>query len=252
VSHNPVFNRSMQTGFQAAREIPQDLVDAEFAKISSTREPMTVEGTAGKVTAIFFVLLVAAAATWMFPPLQGLWFVAMLVGLGVALWITFSKKVRPGAIIAYAAIEGVFLGGISALFESMYPDIVQSAVLGTLTTAGAMFAAYRFGWIKVDARFTRIMTFAIVGYMIFAVINFGYVMITGAPGVYGSSIGWIAGLIGAGLAAFTLNLDFETIMVGARDKWPVEMEWRAAFGLAVTLIWLYVEILRLLAIFNRD
>jgi uncharacterized YccA/Bax inhibitor family protein len=59
-------------------------------------------------------------------------------------------------------------------------------------------------------------------------------------------------LVGAGLAAFTLNLDFETITVGARDKWPVDMEWRAAFGLAVTLIWLYVEILRLLSIFNRD
>jgi uncharacterized YccA/Bax inhibitor family protein len=70
--------------------------------------------------------------------------------------------------------------------------------------------------------------------------------------VYGSAFGWLAGLVGAGLAAFTLNLDFETIMVGSRDKWPVEMEWRAAFGLTVTLIWLYVEILRLLSIFNRD
>lgn len=252
MSHNPVFNRSMQTGLEAAREIPQDLVDAEFAKIASKQEPMTVEGTAGKVAGIFTVLLIAATATWLFSPLQSLWFPAMFVGLGLALWITFSKKVRVGAIIAYAAIEGVFIGGISALFEVMYPGIVQSAVLGTLTTAGAMFAAYRFGWIKVDARFTKIMTFALIGYLGFAVINLGYVLITGASGVYGSSFGWIAGLIGAGLAAFTLNLDFETILVGARDKWPVEMEWRAAFGLTVTLIWLYIEILRLLSIFNRE
>jgi uncharacterized YccA/Bax inhibitor family protein len=242
----------MQTGLEAAREVPQDLVDAEFAKITSTREPMTVEGTAGKVAGIFVVLLIAATATWLFPPLQALWFPAMFVGLGLALWVTFSKKVRVGAIIAYAAVEGVFIGGISALFEAMYPGIVQSAVLGTLTTAGAMFAAYRFGWIKVDARFTKIMTFAIIGYMGFAVINLAYVLISGAPGVYGSSLGWLAGLVGAGLAAFTLNLDFETIVVGARDKWPVEMEWRAAFGLTVTLIWLYIEILRLLSIFNRD
>jgi uncharacterized YccA/Bax inhibitor family protein len=242
----------MQTGLSAAREVPQELVDAEFNKITSKSEPMTVEGTAGKVTAIFFVLLVAAAATWFFTPLQQLWFPAMLVGLGLALWITFSKKVMPAVIIAYAAVEGVFLGGISAMFESMYPGIVQSAVLGTLTTAGAMFAAYRFGWIKVDARFTRVMTFAIIGYMIFAVVNLGFVLISGEAGVYGSAFGWLAGLVGAGLAAFTLNLDFETIMVGSRDKWPVEMEWRAAFGLTVTLIWLYVEILRLLSIFNRD
>jgi len=252
VSHNPVFNRSMQTGLSAAREIPQDLVDAEFNKIAAKSEPMTVEGTAGKVTAIFFVLLVTAAATWFFAPLQQLWFPAMLVGFGLALWITFSKKVMPAVIVTYAAVEGVFLGGISALFEAMYPGIVQSAVLGTLTTAGAMFAAYRFGWIKVDARFTRIMTFAIIGYMVFALINIGFVLITGGAGVYGSAFGWLAGLVGAGLAAFTLNLDFETIMVGSRDKWPVEMEWRAAFGLTVTLIWLYVEILRLLSIFNRD
>ncbi len=252
MSHNPVFNRSMQTGLSAAREIPQDLVDAEFNKIAAKSEPMTVEGTAGKVTAIFFVLLVTAAATWFFAPLQQLWFPAMLVGFGLALWITFSKKVMPAVIVTYAAVEGVFLGGISALFEAMYPGIVQSAVLGTLTTAGAMFAAYRFGWIKVDARFTRIMTFAIIGYMVFALINIGFVLITGGAGVYGSAFGWLAGLVGAGLAAFTLNLDFETIMVGSRDKWPVEMEWRAAFGLTVTLIWLYVEILRLLSIFNRD
>ena len=252
MSHNPVFNRSMQTGLQAAREVPQDLVDAEFSKIASKNEPMTVEGTAGKVAAIFVVLLITAAATWFFQPLQDLWMPAMFVGLGLALWITFSKKVMPGVIVAYAAVEGVFLGGISAIFESMYPGIVQSAVLATLTTAGAMFAAYRFGWIKVDARFTRIMTFAIIGYMIFAVINLGFVLITGGAGVYGSAFGWLAGLVGAGLAAFTLNLDFETITVGARDKWPVDMEWRAAFGLAVTLIWLYVEILRLLSIFNRD
>lgn len=252
MSHNPVFNRSMQTGLEAAREIPQDLVDAEFAKISSNQEPMTVEGTAGKVAGIFTVLLIAASATWLFPPLQALWLPAMFVGLGLALWITFSKKVRVGAIVAYAAIEGVFIGGISALFESMYPGIVQSAVLGTLTTAGAMFAAYRFGWIKVDSRFTKIMTFALIGYMGFALINLGFVFFTGGSGVYGSSFGWIAGLIGAGLAAFTLNLDFETIVVGARDKWPAEMEWRASFGLTVTLIWLYIEILRLLSIFNRE
>ena len=89
MSHNPVFNRSMQTGLQAAREVPQELVDAEFAKIAAKSEPMTVEGTSGKVIAIFTVLLATAAATWFFTPLQSLVFPAMLVGLGLALWITF-------------------------------------------------------------------------------------------------------------------------------------------------------------------
>lgn len=249
ISHNPIFNQAMSTGVEVAR-IDQSVVDAEFAKITSTPK-MTVEGTAGKVFGMFLVLLAAAGVTWFFG-LTGLMFPAMLVGLGLGLWATFGKKVRPGVIIAYAAVEGVFLGGITLLFETMYPGIAQQAVLATLCTAGAMFAAYRFGWIKVNARFTRVMTFALIGYMAFGLINLLVGVFTNSAGAYGSSFGWLIALVGVGLAAFTLNLDFEAIMVGSRDGLPVENEWRAAFGLVSSLIWLYVEILRLLAIFNRD
>ncbi|MFM2030836.1 MAG: hypothetical protein RI927_456 [Actinomycetota bacterium] len=249
ISHNPIFNQAMSTGVEVAR-IDQSAVDAEFAKITSTPK-MTVEGTAGKVFGMFLVLLAAAGVTWFFG-LTGLMFPAMLVGLGLGLWATFGKKVRPGVIIAYAAVEGVFLGGITLLFETMYPGIAQQAVLATLCTAGAMFAAYRFGWIKVNARFTRVMTFALIGYMAFGLINLLVGVFTNSAGAYGSSFGWLIALVGVGLAAFTLNLDFEAIMVGSRDGLPVENEWRAAFGLVSSLIWLYVEILRLLAIFNRD
>jgi uncharacterized YccA/Bax inhibitor family protein len=239
----------MSTGVEVAR-IDQSAVDAEFAKITSTPK-MTVEGTAGKVFGMFLVLLATAGVTWFFG-LTALMFPAMLVGLGLGLWATFGKKVRPGVIIAYAAAEGVFLGGITLLFETMYPGIAQQAVLATLCTAGAMFAAYRFGWIKVNARFTRVMTFALIGYMAFGLINLVVGLVTNSAGAYGSGFGWLIALVGVGLAAFTLNLDFEAIMVGSRDGLPVENEWRAAFGLVSSLIWLYVEILRLLAIFNRD
>jgi len=249
ISHNPIFNQAMSTGVEVAR-IDQSAVDAEFAKITSTPK-MTVEGTAGKVFGMFLVLLATAGVTWFFG-LTGLMFPAMLVGLGLGLWATFGKKVRPGVVIAYAAVEGVFLGGITLLFETMYPGIAQQAVLATLCTAGAVFAAYRFGWIKVNARFTRVMTFALIGYMAFAVINLGVGLFTNSAGAYGSSFGWLIALAGVGLAAFTLNLDFEAIVVGSREGLPVENEWRAAFGLVSSLIWLYVEILRLLAIFNRD
>ena len=143
------------------------------------------------------------------------------------------------------------LGGISGIFEAMYPGIVQTAVIGTFATAGSMFAAYRFGWIKVDARFTRIMTFAIMGYFVFAMVNLGFALFAGMS-VYTSPFGWLIALVGVGLAAFTLNLDFETIRQGVAQGWPEQMEWRAAFGLTASLIWLYIEILRLLAIFNND
>lgn len=250
ISHNPVFNRAMQTGVEEARSIDQSVVDAEFSRITSSAK-MTVEGTAGKVFGLFLVVLATAGITW-FMGLTALLFPAMLVGLGLGLWASFSKKVRPAVIVAYAAVQGVFLGAISSILEAAYPGIVQSAVVATFATAGAMFAAYRFGWIKVNARFTRVMTFALIGYGIFALVNLGFAMFSGNGGIYTSQFGWLVALVGVGLAAFTLNLDFEAIIVGSREGLPVENEWRAAFGLTASLIWLYVEIIRLLAIFNQD
>jgi uncharacterized YccA/Bax inhibitor family protein len=115
-----------------------------------------------------------------------------------------------------------------------------------------MFTAYSMGWIKVTARFTRVMTFAIIGYAGFAVVNLLVGLFTGTSGVYSTPFAWVAGLIGVGLAAFTLNLDFEDISQGAANGLPREYEWKASFGLLVTMIWLYIEILRLLSIFNRE
>jgi uncharacterized YccA/Bax inhibitor family protein len=154
--------------------------------------------------------------------------------------------------MAYAVLEGIFLGTISWIFEMQYPGIVMNAVVGTLATAGAMFTAYSMGWVRVTGRFAKVMTFAIIGYAAFGLINMIVSLVTGNGGIYSSQFGWIAGLIGVGLAAFTLNLDFEDIKQGAAQGLPREFEWRASFGLLVTMVWLYLEVLRLLAIFNRD
>ncbi len=244
-SHNPAFNAALRTGLQNA---DQQSVDGEFARITST--PMTMEGTTSKVLTMFVAVLAGAGVTWFFE-LYALLLPVLFVGLGLGLWASFGKKTRPGAYMAYALVQGVFIGALSGIFEGFYPGIVQTAVLGTFATAGAMFAAYRFGWIKVDQRFVRIMSFALIGYFVFAMVNLGFALLAGTS-VYTSSFGWLIALVGVGLAAFTLNLDFETIRQGVENRWPQELEWRAAFGLTATLIWLYVEILRLLAIFNRD
>lgn len=249
ISHNPVFNASLRTGAEVAR-VDQVEVDSEFAKIAGQNRPMTMEGTASKVFSMFLGVLAGAGVT-VFLQLQALLLPAMLVGLGLGLWASLGKTVRPGVMMAYAVVQGVFIGALSSIFESMYPGIAQSAVIGTLTTAGAMFMAYRFGWIKVNERFTRVMTFALIGYMAFALINLGFSLFAGNS-IYSSDWGWVAALVGVGLAAFTLNLDFEAIRVGVAEGWPQDMEWRAAFGLTASLLWLYVEILRLLAIFNQD
>ena len=246
-SHNPVMNRMLPADIQKN----QAEIDAQFDSIVSSQK-MTVGGTAIKIAGLFVLLLTGAMIAWNVDAVKGLMIPAVFVALGLAIWISFSKKVRPGAVIAYALVEGVFVGTISYFFEQMYPGIVMNAVLGTLTTAGAMFTAYSMGWIRVTSRFSKVMTFALIGYAGFGLVNLIVGMFTNSAGIYSSQFGWVAGLIGVGLAAFTLNLDFEDISQGAAQGLPREYEWRAAFGLLVTMVWLYLEILRLLAIFNRD
>ena len=247
MSHNPIFNQAVRTGM-AASEMSSTQVDQEFGRITGTR--MTMEGTTSKVIGMFLAVLIGAAATWFFG-LYAFTLPAMFVGLGLGLWASFSKTVRPGVMLAYALVQGVFIGGLSGIFEQMYPGIVQTAVIGTFATAGAMFLAYRFGWVKVDARFTRFMTFALIGYFVFAMVNLGFALFAGAS-IYSSPFGWLVALVGVGLAAFTLNLDFETIRLGIQEGWAEDIEWRAAFGLTASLLWLYVEIIRLLSIFNQE
>ena len=246
-SHNPVMNRMLPD--QVA--INQAEVDAQFDKIVSSQK-MTVGGVAIKMLGLFGLLLAGAFVAWNVDAVKAVAYPAIFVALGLALWITFSKKVRPGAVMAYAVVEGVFLGTISWIFEATYPGIVMNAVVGTLATAGAMFTAYSMGWVRVTGRFAKVMTFAIIGYAVFGLVNLIVSLVSGNGGIYSSEFGWIAGLIGVGLAAFTLNLDFEDIKQGAAQGLPREFEWRASFGLLVTLVWLYLEVLRLLAIFNRD
>jgi uncharacterized YccA/Bax inhibitor family protein len=247
LSHNPIFNQAVRTGM-AASEMSPTQVDQEFGRITGTK--MTMEGTTSKVIGMFLAVLIGAAATWFFG-LYAFTLPAMFVGLGLGLWASFSKTVRPGVMLAYALVQGVFIGGLSGIFEQMYPGIVQTSVIGTFATAGAMFLAYRFGWVKVDARFTRFMTFALIGYFVFAMVNLGFALFAGAS-IYSSPFGWLVALVGVGLAAFTLNLDFETIRLGIQEGWAEDMEWRAAFGLTASLLWLYVEIIRLLSIFNQE
>lgn len=236
-SSNPVIAKAFQNGIDQSQ------------LISNT--PMTIEGATSKTLGAVAVVTAAAAFSWFTGLGASLWLPAMFLGLGLGLWQAFTKKINPTAILAYAAVQGVFIGGISSLLESQYPGIVQSAVLATLTTAIGMFFAYRMGWIKVTSRFKQIMTIALFGYLGFSLINLGFALFAGAS-VYTSGFGWIIALFGVGLAALTLSLDFDYIEYGVKEKLPAEFEWRAAFGLTASLIWLYVEILRLLSIFNRD
>lgn len=242
---NPVltraFAREEQTFGPAGVEIPH---------VSVGTEKMTMDGVVSRTLALFGVLLAAAALTWT-SGMVILALPAMFVALGLGLWATFSKKVRPAVMFGYAAAEGVFLSGLTIVFDMIYPGIGVQAVLATTATAGVMFVAYRSRAIRVTPKFRQMMMFALLGYLAFSVVSLVIGMFTGTSLFY-SQFGWIAALIGVGLSAFTLVLDFADIEEGIGVGLPAQEEWRAAFGLMVSLVWMYTEILRLIAILRGN
>lgn len=244
---NPVMNRTMDR--LGEETVAYGRSGVEIPTLTGSQ--LTIAGTMNRTLALFGVMLLTAAVAWV-TPLGGLFWLAGLVGFGLAMWASFSKKVRPTVIMLYAVAQGIFLSGLSQIFETAYPGIVQNAVLATTVTAGVMFVAYRQRWVKVTARFRSFMMFAILGYLAFALVNLGFVFFTGGGGVFSSSFGWLVALFGVGLASFTLLLDFADIETAANVGVPVEYEWRFAFGLMVSIVWMYTEILRLLAILRGD
>jgi uncharacterized YccA/Bax inhibitor family protein len=163
-----------------------------------------------------------------------------------------SKTIRPALMFAYAAVEGVFIGSISHFFNINYPGIVGQAVLGTLATFGAMLALYRFRVVRVTPKFQRTLLIAGAGYFVFALVNLAF-SVFGGHSVYSvGGLGLVVSALGVVLAAFFLMLDFDFVEQGIRNGLPQRYAWVAAFGLVTTLVWLYIEILRLLAILRGD
>lgn len=246
-STNPFLKRAMATGFS------QGEVDSEFQRITEggSPAPMTIEGTSAKTFGLFFVVVATAAISWITGLGVLLAFPAMFVGLGLGLWASFSKKVRPGVYTAYAAVQGIFLAGITSVLEYQFPGIAMNAVTATMITAGVVFAGYRYNFIKVTSKARQIIAYALLGYLGFGLVNLAFAIFTGSS-AYNTQFGWLIALVGVGLAAYTLAMDFDMVAIGVRERMPVENEWRAAFGLTASLVWLYVEILRLLSIIRRD
>jgi uncharacterized YccA/Bax inhibitor family protein len=246
-SRNPVFGRSEQfarggyatfdTRTPSAGEL-QDQYNAPSATTADTRR-MTLDDVVMRTGMLFAVLLATAGVTFYVvkPETFGLILVAALVGFGLSLWITLSKTIRPAAMFVYAAVEGVFVGGISSFYEARWEGVVVQAVLGTLATFAAMLALYRFNVIRATPRFQRILIMAVVSGN--SVYNVG-------------GLGLLVSAFGVGLAALFLVLDFDYVEQGIRNGLPERFAWTAAFGLIVTLVWLYLEILRLLAILRGD
>ena len=215
-------------------------------------------------TAACLGVLVAGAAVTLFVG-QSLSMMLMVVGaLGgfvLALVNTFKKQPSPALILTYAGLEGLFLGGLTRFLDALYPGVGLQAVIGTLSVFGVTLLLFKNGKVRATPKAMRFFMIATLGYLVFAVVNM-VMMWTGAVDspfglrssvhIFGIPLGVFIGLLAIGLAAFSLIMDFTSIEAGVRSGAPQRFSWTAAFGLTVTLVWLYVEIIRLLAILRGE
>jgi uncharacterized YccA/Bax inhibitor family protein len=224
---------------------------------------MTFDDVIIKTAACLGAVIAGAAVTMVVA--QGLASLLMLVGaLGgfvLALVNTFKKQPSPALILAYAALEGLFLGGLTRILDALYPGVGLQAVIGTLSVFGVTLLLFKSGKVRATPKAMRFFMIALTGYAVFALINM-VMMWTGAVDspfglrtsihIFGIPLGVFIGILAIGLAAFSLIMDFTSIEAGVRSGAPERFSWTAAFGLTVTLVWLYVEIIRLLAILRGD
>jgi uncharacterized YccA/Bax inhibitor family protein len=210
---------------------------------------MTLQGTVNKTGISLLIVIAGAALTWNMAQPAPLVLLGALGGLVTALVTAFKKTWAPYTTPLYAALEGLFLGGVSAMYEAQYEGIVVMAVGLTLGTLAALLAAYTSGLIRASENF-KLGVAAATGaiflvYLASMLLGFFGVRI---PYIHDAGpIGILFSVIVVGIAAMNLVLDFDFIERGAQGGAPRYMEWYAAFGLLVTLIWLYIEILRLLS-----
>lgn len=288
MANNPAFNRlekDAQTGYAGFRtdgaassqaatgamtaQQLQDLynqpsaVGTEPSGVrTGTERPVTMDDVVMKTLGLFAIVLVTGTVGWLVSAANpsigvALWMGGMVGILVLGLVIAFKKTLSVPLIVTYAVVEGLFVGAVSQYFALYFDEpgtpafqgIVAQAVLATVATFAGMFLAYRFGLIKVTAKFRRIMTMMIFGYVIFAIVNVGYAIFTNTQfGIGGSgALGIGISVFAVGLAAFTLALDFDAIEYAIRTGAPQKYSWLLAHGLIVTLVWLYLEFLRLFA-----
>ncbi|WP_024820091.1 Bax inhibitor-1/YccA family protein [Arthrobacter sp. 31Y] len=224
---------------------------------------MTYDDVIMKTVACLVVLIIGAGVTLFVAPALStmLMIVGALGGFVLALVNTFKKQPSPALILAYAGLEGLFLGGLTRILDGMYPGVGLQAVIGTLAVFGVTLLLFKSGKVRATPKMVRFFMIATIGYAVFALINM-VMMWTGAVQepfglrtsveIFGIPLGVFIGILAIGLAAFSLIMDFTSIEEGVRAGAPERYSWVAAFGLTVTLVWLYVEIIRLLAILRGD
>jgi uncharacterized YccA/Bax inhibitor family protein len=246
LSNNPAFKK----GSTVSAAQLEELYERPAASSADTGR-MTYEDTAVKTVVLFAVLLATSVVGWIMP---GLAIVGALVGFVLAMVNTFKREPSVPLIVLYAAAEGLFVGGISKIFDTRWDGIVAQAGLATLVTVGITLALFASGKVRASARATRIFLIAMVSYLVFQLVNVVLQLTGVAGGTFGiqsGPVGIVIGVLVVIMAAYSLVLDFDQIQQGVRRGIPARYGWTGAFGIMVTVVWLYFEFLRLIAIFRN-
>ncbi|MFD1658173.1 Bax inhibitor-1/YccA family protein [Streptomyces caeni] len=225
----------------------------------ATTGRMTMDDVVMRSATTLGTVAVGAILAWALLPVSstsfGLAIGSALIAFVLAMVQSFKRTASPALILGYAAFEGVFLGVISEMYNAQWSGAPFQAVLGTMAVSGATLLVYKAGWIRVTARYARVGMAIAIAFVLVMAVNLLLVAFGVAPdgGLRSMGpLGVIVGVIAILLGAFFLTLDFKQIEDGIAYGAPREEAWLAAFGLTLTLVWIYVEMLRLIAIFSSN
>ncbi|GAA2459354.1 Bax inhibitor-1/YccA family protein [Streptomyces pulveraceus] len=224
---------------------------------------MTIDDVVTRTAITLGTVVLGAALAWALLPVDeanlgksyGIAIGAALVAFVLSLVQSFKRRPVPALIVSYAAFEGVFLGVISSAVSTYIgPGVVMQAVMGTMCVFAGVLLAYKMRWIRVTRRFYGFVMAAAMGFMLLMVVNLLFAVFGGGDGLgfRSGGLGILFGVIGIILGACFLALDFKQVEDGIAYGAPREESWLAAFGLTMTLVWIYLEMLRLLSILSGD
>ena len=260
----PVYGlpQEQQGGYETSMDSYEAMLNAPAAD-AVDRGSMTYDDVVVKSLMCFGLLLVGAVAGWMtgivaLSAAMLVAFAACAVTLGLALFIQFSKKVRPGAIVVYSLVEGFVLGALSCAFEMMYPGIVVSAVLATLVVIGVTLGAFTMGFVRNSNTLTRVAGIGSFAFFIYYMASLflsgtGLVNMTAVRNtpIFGIPLGIIIGVLAVFFGVLCLVRDFDAVKVGVANNVPEKYSWLCTFAIMTDVIWIYLEILKILSYFMR-
>ncbi len=255
-SSNPAFrNIGQVVNAQRSAAPSADYLQQMYNQPAYQAPPMerglTLDDVVAKTATVLGTATVAGGLTAFFQA-YFLAIPALVVGLVLALVVIFKRSTNPALIMGYAVAEGVLLGAVTAIFENQFDGIATQAILATVGVFVGMLVVYKTGVIRVTPKFTKVLLGAMIGVVVLMLGN----LLLGVFGVQthlrdGSGLAIIFSIVCIAIAAFSFMLDFEAIDQAIKAGAPAKTSWYFAFGLMVTLVWLYLEILRLIG-YVRD